>query len=330
MLKQSSCPRKHGEVSGLAICILCPPRPAGRKCAAKRWHPWCDWRHHGKVYQEDLCLLGVSACMDVTLSEIQYRHEERHTANTLCLTFDSLTAPCLNDANDAGYGNWLAKMSGGDLSHTHWIGHYTGQAERCRKQDPQCRAPWNPQFKILLRSKPQSSSLLSWCFHFRLCKWQTLQPPARDARGKKKDDIDFRDYRTISETLACCICSSSRAVTCHFSDICARTNHIISLAKCLEMLPVQFRRLFAMTEGQAKDFVDRLYRLFQYCTRSCKHSFDSPVPQALRNRKPVSDLDHHKCVQSVSHWDSCSICFTQNRSQQYCLVQAACSLSSRR
>lgn len=88
------------------------------------------------------------------------------------------------------------------------------------------------------------------------------------------------------------------------------------------MLPVQFRRLFAMTEGQAKDFVDRLYRLFQYCcTRSCKHSFDSPVPQAFR--KPVSDLDHHKCVQSVSHWDS-SICFTQNRSQQYCLVQAAC------
>lgn len=77
-----------------------------------------------------------------------------------------------------------------------------------------------------------------------------------------------------------------------------------------------------MTEGQAKDFVDRLYRLFQYCcTRSCKHSFDSPVPQAFR--KPVSDLDHHKCVQSVSHWDS-SICFTQNRSQQYCLVQAAC------
>ena len=66
-----------------------------------------------------------------------------------------------------------------------------------RKQDPQCRAP--------LRSfKPQSSFLvLSFRgVNFRLCKWQTLQPPARDARGKKKDDIDFRDYRTISETLA--------------------------------------------------------------------------------------------------------------------------------
>lgn len=38
--------------------------------------------------------------------------------------------------------------------------------------------------------------------NFWLCKWQTLQLPARDARGKKKDDIDFRDYRTVSETLA--------------------------------------------------------------------------------------------------------------------------------